>query len=351
MNGKAYRVLIVGVGSIGERHLRCFLQTGRCRVSICELNAGLREQIARRYDIAASYDEPEAAMAEQHDAAVIATPAHRHIALAQLAVDAGMHVLIEKPLAVSADEAGEFLTSANRRELVAAVGYVQRAHPALAAMREAVCTGRFGRPLALTAVSGQHFPTCRPGYQQTYYGQRATGGGAIHDAITHTLDAGQWLLGPIDRLVADADHLSLSTADVEDIVHVLARHGNALATYSLNQFQAPNEKTITVVCERGTARFEYHLNRWKWMTAPSGQWHEEPAERIERDALFMHQANRFLDAIEHGERPLCTLEEGFQALQVNLAAIQSVEKRSWIDLFFGNPQGASTVRRQSQEIA
>ena len=213
--------------------------------------------------------------------------------------------------------------------LVVAVAYVYRAFPALAAMREAIVGGRFGRPVELVAVGGQNFPSYRPAYRDTYYADRATGGGAIQDALTHLLNAGEWILGPIDRLVADAAHRVLPDVTVEDTVHLLARHGSVLASYNLNQHQAPNETTLTVVCEQGTARWESHCQRWRWMVRPDEPWHEEPHEPLPRDAAFIAQAQRFIDAVERKTQPACSLAEGLQTLRVNLAALASLESRGW----------------------
>jgi predicted dehydrogenase len=102
-----------------------------------------------------------------------------------------------------------------------------------------------------------------------------------------------------------------------------------LGCYSLNQHQAPNELTITVVCQQGTARFEAHRHRWRWMTQPEEPWHDESREPLARDALFVAQANAFLDAMEGRSLPLCSLDEGIQTLRVNLAALASADQRSW----------------------
>ena len=117
------------------------------------------------------------------------------------------------------------------------------------------------------ATCGQHFPFYRPAYRDIYYKDRATGGGAVQDALTHVMNAGQWLVGPIDRLVADVDHQVLAGVSVEDTAHVLSRHDGVMGCYSLNQHQAPNETTINVICTAGTARFESHNSRWRWMTS------------------------------------------------------------------------------------
>jgi predicted dehydrogenase len=143
------------------------------------------------------------------------------------------------------------------------------------------------------------------------------------------LNAGEWLVGPIERLVADAAHQVLDGVTVEDTAHILTRHGSVLGSYSLNQHQAPNETTITVICEQGTVRWESHAQRWRWMLRPDEPWHDEPLEPQPRDAAFISQANRFLDAIEQGAKLLCTLEEGVQTLRVNLGALASIESQSW----------------------
>jgi predicted dehydrogenase len=326
------RVLVVGVGSIGERHVRCFLKTGRASVSICEVNPKLRDEVGRRYEIERVFADVDVALSQSHDAVIIAVPADMHIPMARKAVEADYDVLIEKPLSVCIEGVNDLLQAATQRRRVVAVGYVYRAHPSLSAMRQAIFNGTFGMPVQLVAVAGQSFPTYRPTYRASYYANRATGGGAIQDALTHILNAGEWLVGPIDRLVADADHKLIDGVSVEDVAHILARQGDVLASYALNQFQSPNEVTITVVCERGTARFEYHKHRWRRMAQPDAPWQDEPATGIERDTLFVGQANAFLDAVARRGVPLCDLKDGVQTLHVNLAAIKSVECTTWQEI-------------------
>jgi predicted dehydrogenase len=324
-----HRVVVIGVGSIGERHLRCFAATGRAELMLVEVQDDLRHAVAERYAVAAALADLDAALAHGPNIAVIATPAPLHVPLATRLAEVGVHLLIEKPLGVSLDGVEHLRQAVARRRVRAAVAYVYRCHPLLAALRQAIRADRFGRPVELVAVTGQHFPTYRPGYRGIYYADRAAGGGAIQDALTHVVNAGEWLLGPVERLVADAAHQVLEGVAVEDTVHLMARHGPVPASYSLNQHQAPNEMTITVVCERGTARCEFHEQRWRWMTQPGGPWQEHALPPLERDALFVAQANAFLDAVEGRSAVPCSLEEGIQTLRVNLAALASVEQGAW----------------------
>lgn len=324
-----HTVLIIGVGSIGERHLRCFQATGRADVRLVEINPDLRRTVAERYGITQSYGDLDSALQEPPDVAVVATPAQTHIPIATRLAETGVHLLIEKPLSTSEAGIGQLQEIINAKGLVAGVAYVHRAHPLLQAMRQAILEPRFGRPVELVVVTGQNFPTYRPAYRTIYYNNHATGGGAIQDALTHLLNAGEWLIGPIDRLVADAAHQVLEGVEVEDTAHVLARHGGVLASYSLNQHQWPNELTLTVVCEHGAARYEAHAHRWRWMMANEATWHDETIAPLERDTLFIAQASAFLDAVEGVRPPLCSLDEGRQTLRVNLAALASVKTESW----------------------
>jgi predicted dehydrogenase len=96
-------------------------------------------------------------------------------------------------------------------------------------------------------------------------------------------------------------------------------------SYSLNQFQAPNESTLQFNTARGSVRIEVHHRRWGILRLgeTSWNWHEVPA--LERDEPFVTQANRFLDAIEGKPSRLCSLEAGVQTLRFNLAALAAAE--------------------------
>lgn len=326
-------VLIVGVGSIGERHVRCFTMTRRVELNICEVSASLRKSISERYPIKTAFENLDNALAERPEIVVICTPAHLHLPIAIQAAKGGAHLLIEKPLSTTLDGVDILRREITTQGLTAAVAYVYRAHPALAAMRDAIVAGRFGEPVQLTAVFGQHFPFYRPAYRETYYREHATGGGAVQDALTHVVNAAEWLVGPTDRVVADLDHKVLDGVEVEDTVNVLSRHGKVMACFSLNQHQAPNEGMITVTCRHGTARFELHRCRWQWMVEPGGEWQDESLEPLERDALFSIQAESFLDAVEGRNAPLCTLEEGIQTLRVTHAILNSATKGDWEQVY------------------
>lgn len=257
-----HRLLVVGLGSIGERHARCALATGRAEVIGCEPNDALRQRVCEQYHITESFANLDAALSASPTAAVICAPAHLHIPIASQLARAKLNLLIEKPLSTTLEGIEALKLVIDEHRLAVAVAYVQRLNPNLSAMQKALQSGQFGKIYELVAVAGQHFPFYRPAYRDTYYNSHATGGGAVQDALSHLINAGEWLLGKTDRVVADVAHVAIPHVSVEDTAHVLARHQGVPATYSLNQHQMPNEFTITIACERATVRCELHQNRW-----------------------------------------------------------------------------------------
>ena len=324
-----HSVLIVGVGSIGERHVRCFQKTGRAEISICEVDDRLRDRIASSYNISDEYATLEDALREKHSAVLIATPADLHIPIARQCADAQLHMLIEKPLALTLNGIDQLQNTINENKLVACVAYVWRSNPILIQMKQALDSGKFGQPVNIYLVMGEHFPTSRPAYRNIYYKSRSSGGGAIQDALPHGLNLGEWLVGPTTHLFADADHLQLDGVDVEDTVHVVARHGKIMASYSLNQHQAPSDISVTVVCTHGTLRFEAHHNRWRWMIEPHSEWTDEVISDLHRDDSFIAQANMFLDAIEGKSVPACSLDQGAQTLKAIQSILSSCDAPAW----------------------
>ncbi len=325
-------VLIVGCGSIGERHLRCFLGTGRVKAIACEPNQELLDTITERYSVSGCGSLDEGLAREDVSAVVICTPAHLHVPMAIQSLKAGKHVLIEKPLAVSLEGTDELLKARDESGKKVGIAYVQRFNPPITQASEYVRSGALGKIHQVTLRSGQHFPTFRPAYREIYYNDRRTGGGAIQDGLTHMVNVMEWVLGPTQTLACDAAHQSLPGVEVEDTVNIIARNGETLVSYSLNQFQCIPDNVIEMHGEEGSVRIFLHESRWDSIKRGAAEWtrHEIPEE--ERDWLFRTQASAFLDRIEGKESILCLLEEGIQTLKFNLAALKSADSGQRVNL-------------------
>jgi len=286
--------------------------------------------MATKYKVPTTADWESALEAGAFDAVVICTPAHLHVAMALRALRAGCHVLIEKPLSQSLQSVAELLRARDEAGRKAVVAYVLHVYPLLSQARDFIRSGALGPIRHVTSTSGQHFPAGRPAhavnYAQTYYRDRKTGGGAIQDALTHTANWVESVIGPTDSLYCDSAHQVLPGVTVEDTVNLCARHGDILVNYTINQFQAPNESTIQFNAASGSVKIETHLRRWGVQKLGETAWTWTEIPPAERDAPFIAQANRFLDLIEGKLADLCTLEAAEQTLRFNLAAIASSDQ-------------------------
>ena len=327
-----HSLLVIGCGSIGERHLRCFQATGRAQPTACDASPALLETIAKTYQVPTATDWQQALANGKFDAAVICTPAHLHVPMAMQILKMGIPVLIEKPLSQSLGGIEELIQLRDASRKVAVVAYVLHVFPILSQVRDFLRSGTLGPVLHATSLSGQNFPSGRPAhavhYSKTYYRDRKMGGGAIQDALTHTANWMESVLGPTDSLICDCAHLALPEVTVEDTVNICARNGGTLVNYSLNQFQAPNESTLQFNTAQGSVRVDLHLRRWGWFRLGDKDWTWNEVPAVERDTHFTEQANRFLDLIEGKPAQLCSLEAALQTLRFNLAALQSAESGS-----------------------
>lgn len=324
-----HSILVIGAGSIGERHLRCFLNTGRARATACDTDPVLLQTIAKTYGTATTTDWQKAVATGEFGAAVICTPAPFHVPMATHLLQRGMDVLIEKPLSQSLAGVADLIALRDATKRRAAVAYVLHVYPLLTQARDFLLSGELGPVLHATSTSGQYFPGGRPAhavhYSKTYYRDRRTGGGAIQDALTHTANWMESVLGPTDSVLCDCAHQAVPEVTVEDTVNLSARHGDTLVNYTLNQFQAPNESTLQFNTAKGSVKIEVHNRRWGWFRLGDKDWtwHEVPP--ADRDAPFLAQANRFLDLLEGKPVQMCSLEAALQTLRFNLSALASAD--------------------------
>jgi len=326
------RLLVIGAGSIGARHLRCFGETGRCSLVFCEPNEARRAEVAGESGSRGFASWEEAVAAEEIDAAVIAAPPPWHVPTANALAERGIHLLIEKPLALGLEGIGELVEVVERKGVRAAVGFVYRSLPALRRLRDEALAGAVGRLVQVQVQAGQHFPYYRPAYRELYYADPQMGGGLIQDMLPHPLNAVEWIVGPATRVVADAAHAVLPGVGVENTVNVLTRHGEVMGCFSLNQHQPVNEFVITVHGDRGSLRWEMMRHRWLSAAENGGKWTERESFEHGRDDFYRLQANAFLDFLEGKAEAPCPLGDGIATLRSTLAVLESRKSGRWIEV-------------------
>ncbi len=330
------RVLIIGTGGIGKRHIRGFLKTGRARLSVVEPVAEKRAEVLREYAIESGHGDLGEADLKSFDLAVICAPAHVHVPLGLACVEAGVPFLVEKPLAVTLEGVDALLAKVKEKGLAARVGYVRRSGAEVMEMKRQLAEGRIGDLRMAYMNASQEFPKYRPDYQTTYYARAAMGGGCILDGASHLIDLAIWFFGMPAEVSAMYDRLTLTGVECEDCCLISIRfQSGALVQISMNQFQKPNTNTVEVIGTRGNLMLD--LATLKFSGDDSGVWDGKnymdglkPMEAHE--ARFSLQANRMLDVIEGTPSQMATLEEARANLRVALAAKQSDREKRIIRL-------------------
>jgi predicted dehydrogenase len=324
------RVLVVGYGSIGKRHSR-ILQQNFPEVEI----ALLRNK--KPWGIVSSEDhglrqfyEFDEALLYQPKAVLIANPAPLHIETAERFINAGIHVLVEKPLSHSLEGLDEFIVSIEQSKLILMTGYNLRFLPSLIAFRELLKEKKCGQIYSVRAEVGQYLPAWRPDidYRQSVSAQSDTGGGVLLE-LSHELDYLQWLFGKISWISAVIAKTSKLDIDVEDTAHLLLGHETPgdkqllITKLDMDFIRHDFTRTCTAIGENGTLQWNGVLGTVSFYSPDTDSWvvlHETPDER---DLSFINEWSHFFDCIRETKQPMITAKDGQNVLHAIEAARES----------------------------
>jgi len=316
--------LIIGVGSIGERHLRNFLRIDGVRCSIAEVNARTCETVAAEYKVESSYGDYREADLSEFDGAVISVPADLHVPIALDVVAAGTHVLSEKPLAMSLDGVEDLKRLRDEKGVVVSVAFTYRTNPLIREIRQRVESGKLGKVRLVNFYAGQFWPRMRKDYPPRYAQKRDTGGGAIPDHLVHIINLLEWIFGPPEQVSAKQWRLALQEIDTEDAGFVTMRFpGGQVAQLGICMFQRDTNLRLQVIADGGTMQMLSDSNALDIFVDRTGKWVRGSARLGDHDDVFRDQAEHFIDCIQDKDTPRCTIEEAEQTLRTILAVLES----------------------------
>ena len=323
------RILIVGLGSIGKRHLRL----ARRILSNADIRV-LRHQAGSAVPDAANgcFSRIDEAIAFAPQIAVIASPAPFHIATAQALAEVGVHLLIEKPLSASLDGVTRLLETCHKQSTVLLTGYNLRFLPSLQRFRDLLSERVIGRVLSVRCEIGQYLPSWRPDsdYRQSVSARRDLGGGALLE-LSHELDYLRWIFGEVDWVKATLSRQSSLEIDVEDTAHLLlgfvsAADGHQLiATVNMDFVRHDTARLCTAIGENGSLRWNGLAGIVELHEAGAKEWRELYSHPHQRDDSYLAEWQNFIDCVNEHKTPLITGEDGLQVLQIIEAARVSSE--------------------------
>jgi predicted dehydrogenase len=330
------KILFIGLGSIGQRHLRNLRRLVGDSVQVIAyrvqreapvLNDLLQVQegvdLAERYDVL-EFDDLDEALNEKPDIAFITNPTSQHIETALRAARAGCHLFIEKPLGSSLEGVEELVDLVASKRLVSTVAYQLRFHPGLKQVHNWLQKKRIGSLLSASLRQGEYLPDSHPyeDYRIGYAARKKLGGGVIFMHI-HEFDYALWLFGLPSRVMAIGGKYSELEIDVEDAVTVLMEceyEGRSLpVTLMLDYLQSPPERSCIIVGDQGRIQWDYYAGQ-AILTLRDGETELMDFKGFDRNTMFEEELKQFLDAVAGKASPLVDLQSGVESLKIALSA-------------------------------
>jgi len=256
MNARSFKVALVGCGRISHNHFEAIdAVDGLSLSAVCDLVADRARDAGEKHGVPwfTSYDE----MLKQADCdvVVVATPSGLHPAQGIKAAQAGKHVVCEKPMAITLSTADALVKACDDAGVHLFVVKQNRLNPAIQLLRRAIDRGRFGRIYMVNS-------TVRWARPQEYYDQapwRGTwefDGGAFMNQASHYVDLVQWLIGPVESVMARTATMARRIEAEDSGAAILKFRNGAIGVLEVTMLTYPRnlEGSITIIGETGTVK-------------------------------------------------------------------------------------------------
>lgn len=325
------KILVVGTGSIGQRHMNNLRTLGHEVHAYSErLQSGVKHSLP---DGVLAVDGLDQFHKTDFDAAIIANRTDQHITSAMKAMALCNALYIEKPLSANLQGVSQFHQECQQRNTVVEIGFMMRFHPNLIWIKTFLGSGQLGEVVHLRASVGQWLPDWRPGtdHRQGFGAFYRYGGGVTMELI-HEIDLIRWLMGGVDDVCAMQRHLKQLEIETEAITEISMRLSSGLlAQVHLDYVRPGYARSLEIIGTQGVLTWDYTRSAVMVTDAKGQEQVVHHAQAFERNAMFLDIMQHFLTRVEQPDRPpVCSLEDGMEALRIALASHQSARERRFI---------------------
>jgi len=318
---------------MGRNHLRVLGELdGAELTAVCDQDPDVVGAASARYSVPGYSSWDEMLERETLDAAVVAVPTRFHLPAGLAALEHGLHVLIEKPIATNLDEGRRLVAAAARSNRVFAVGHIERFNPAVRELQRRVAAGEIGRIFQLQARRLGPFPA------------RIRDVGVVIDLATHDLDLMYKLAGSaVQRLYAETEQ-RIHT-DHEDILNALLKfESGVLGVLQVNWLTPTKIRELSVLGERGMLLCNYLTQELAYFEnadfPPAADATQRPRAVTEGEAAKIPIApaeplrlelESFMQAVRGEHAVEVDGEAGLRALHLALALVRSAADARAVD--------------------
>jgi UDP-N-acetylglucosamine 3-dehydrogenase len=319
------KVAVLGVGSMGANHARAYAEMDSVRlVGVADTDERNARRIARRYGCTAYGNFTELLEEEGPDLVSVAVPTRLHATVAEEAMQRGVHVLIEKPLAPTVEEGRAIIDSAATHGVKLMVGHIERFNPAVTEIKRRLAGEELGRIFQVHARRLSPFPG------------RISDVGVILDLASHDLDVMHHLLGAdVERVFAETEQKAHATC--EDLVSALIRFSNGvIGLLDVNWLTPAKVRTLTVLGEGGMYVADYLTQDVYWhkntpvgtsfdsLNVFRGAWEGDMVKvRLDKKEPLRAELESFVKAVTDDVEPGVTGLDGLYAIDLAMTLMEA----------------------------
>jgi len=344
------KIAVVGVGGMGGSHINSLKDLDNCElVAVCDIDKEIADKKGKEYDVKVFYSHEDLLKSKIADAVIIATPHYDHTTIAIAAMDAGVHVLTEKPVGVHKLDIEKMIAAHERSpELVFAAMFNQRTIEAHKKLKKLIDAGEFG------AIKRINWTVTTWFRSQCYYdggGWRATwegeGGGVLMNQCPHQLDLFQWFFGMPKTIRANCSIAKYHNIEVEDDVTAFMEYEDGkTAVFITSTGEAPGTERLEIACERGKVVLENHkiiFHRTEQLVSEfcattderfgvPPVWEIDVPVNENKGAQHKQVIEAYANAILKGTDLIAKAEEGIKSIELANAMIYSSIKDEKVTL-------------------
>ena len=323
-------ILLIGLGSIGQRHLRNILLSGYDSVSVVS-RSGI---LPPKFTHLAVFTSVNDALAGNNsfEAAIICTPTAFHTSALKVLLKAKIpNIYIEKPVSHSLAGLAELVELSAEYKNNIAVGYDLRFDPGLQKVKQLLEEDVIGKVVSVNAVVGQYLPDWRPheDYSKGMSAKRETGGGVMLDLV-HEFDYLLWLFGKVETIACQYSNSGALNIETEDVSNVLLRFQNgASGTIHLDYLQPWLVRNCMITGYNGTIFWNLADSNVTWITIDKKD-ETFSYSGYERNNRFIEIMQTFLQS--KNDNRLTSLAEGIESLTLVVAAKHSGDNGVFVHL-------------------
>ncbi|MFC4663373.1 MULTISPECIES: Gfo/Idh/MocA family protein [Oceanobacillus] len=332
------KIAVIGCGSIAKhRHLPEYAANKHVEITaVCDIVGERAEEAAVKYEAKAYTDYKELLKQDDIDAVSVCLPNYLHAPVSVDALNAGKHVLCEKPMATSAEEADQMIEAAQQSGKKLMIGHNQRFVNSHQKARELIASGAVGKVYSFRTTFGHGGPEgwSADGKDSWFFKKDEAFIGAMGDLGVHKADLVRYLLQ--DEFVevgAFVETSAKENADVDDnATLILKSEKGTIGTLAASWAYTAKEDNSTIIYgEKATLRLEDDPTYSLVVQYTNGETVKYELGAIQSNdeggQTTTHVIDHFIDSIQNDTTPLIDGEEGKKSLAIILAALESVETK------------------------